>query len=174
MVVKHSSPRNCFRHRGATSSGAGSPKPEGEGVVADGEASTPGKESGRGFCEIQWPWWRGSTDSASKSSKSKVNLISLLIYLKSLLISLPITTSINVQCVYYYKYFFFIDRNHLRNPNRNSFWTTLEKLSNVLVSWFGLLVSTRLFILSPTTSRITYTIYVYTYKFQIMYIPTYI
>ncbi|XP_049884642.1 voltage-gated potassium channel subunit beta-1 isoform X3 [Pectinophora gossypiella] len=32
-------------------SGAGSPKPEGEG--AEGEASTPGKESGRAFCEIQ-------------------------------------------------------------------------------------------------------------------------
>lgn len=56
--------------RGATTSGAGSPKPEGE--AAEVEASTPGKESGRGFCEIQWPWWRGSTDSASKSSKSKV------------------------------------------------------------------------------------------------------
>ncbi|XP_072930474.1 voltage-gated potassium channel subunit beta-2 isoform X2 [Epargyreus clarus] len=33
---------------GASTSAAGSPKPEG-----DDEASTPGKESGRGFCEIQ-------------------------------------------------------------------------------------------------------------------------
>ncbi|XP_063837452.1 voltage-gated potassium channel subunit beta-2 isoform X2 [Ostrinia nubilalis] len=32
-------------------SGTGSPKPEGEG--AEGEASTPGKETGRAFCEIQ-------------------------------------------------------------------------------------------------------------------------
>ncbi|CAH0578198.1 unnamed protein product [Chrysodeixis includens] len=36
---------------GATTSGTGSPKPEGE--AAEVEASTPGKESGRGFCEIQ-------------------------------------------------------------------------------------------------------------------------
>ncbi|KAL0852042.1 hypothetical protein ABMA28_000299 [Loxostege sticticalis] len=36
---------------GATTSGTGSPKPEGE--VAEGEASTPGKETGRAFCEIQ-------------------------------------------------------------------------------------------------------------------------
>ncbi|XP_061704063.1 voltage-gated potassium channel subunit beta-2 isoform X3 [Cydia pomonella] len=35
---------------GATS-GTGSPKPEGEAI--EGEASTPGKEPGRGFCEIQ-------------------------------------------------------------------------------------------------------------------------
>ncbi|XP_075991491.1 potassium voltage-gated channel subfamily A regulatory beta subunit hyperkinetic isoform X4 [Anticarsia gemmatalis] len=37
---------------GATTSGAGSPKPEGE-AAGEGEASTPGKESGRAFCEIQ-------------------------------------------------------------------------------------------------------------------------
>ncbi|XP_073954181.1 potassium voltage-gated channel subfamily A regulatory beta subunit hyperkinetic isoform X1 [Choristoneura fumiferana] len=36
---------------GATTSGAGSPKPEGD--VLEGEPSTPGKEPGRGFCEIQ-------------------------------------------------------------------------------------------------------------------------
>lgn len=57
---------------GASTSGAGSPKAEGD--VVEAEASTPAKESGRGFCEIQWPWWRGSTESASKSSKSKVEL----------------------------------------------------------------------------------------------------
>lgn len=65
--------------RGATASGSGSPKPEGEAAV-EGDASTPTKESGRGFCEIQWPWWRGSTDSASKSSKSKVNFSTLIIF----------------------------------------------------------------------------------------------
>ncbi|XP_068625577.1 voltage-gated potassium channel subunit beta-2 isoform X2 [Battus philenor] len=37
---------------GATASGSGSPKPEGE-VTVEGEASTPAKESGRAFCEIQ-------------------------------------------------------------------------------------------------------------------------
>ncbi|CAH2985434.1 unnamed protein product [Chilo suppressalis] len=37
---------------GATTSGTGSPKPDGENA-GDGEASTPGKESGRAFCEIQ-------------------------------------------------------------------------------------------------------------------------
>ncbi|XP_047040708.1 uncharacterized protein LOC124645021 isoform X2 [Helicoverpa zea] len=36
---------------GATTSGTGSPKPEGD--VVEAEASTPGKEPGRGFCEIQ-------------------------------------------------------------------------------------------------------------------------
>ncbi|XP_022832822.1 voltage-gated potassium channel subunit beta-1 [Spodoptera litura] len=36
---------------GATTSGTGSPKPEGD--VVDAEASTPSKEPGRGFCEIQ-------------------------------------------------------------------------------------------------------------------------
>ncbi|KAJ8737535.1 hypothetical protein PYW08_000130 [Mythimna loreyi] len=36
---------------GATISGTGSPKPEGE--IAEADASTPGKEPGRGFCEIQ-------------------------------------------------------------------------------------------------------------------------
>lgn len=40
-----------FYNRGATTSGTGSPKPEGE--IAEAEASTPGKEPGRGFCEIQ-------------------------------------------------------------------------------------------------------------------------
>ncbi|XP_031767320.1 voltage-gated potassium channel subunit beta-2 isoform X11 [Galleria mellonella] len=37
---------------GAMTSGTGSPKPEGDNA-AEGEASTPGKESGRAFCEIQ-------------------------------------------------------------------------------------------------------------------------
>ncbi|XP_045458312.1 voltage-gated potassium channel subunit beta-2 [Melitaea cinxia] len=36
---------------GASTSGAGSPKAEGD--VVEAEASTPAKESGRGFCEIQ-------------------------------------------------------------------------------------------------------------------------
>ncbi|XP_028032939.1 voltage-gated potassium channel subunit beta-2 isoform X1 [Bombyx mandarina] len=36
---------------GATTSGAGSPKPE--EVACEGEASTPAKESGRAFCDIQ-------------------------------------------------------------------------------------------------------------------------
>ncbi|XP_032527522.1 voltage-gated potassium channel subunit beta-3 isoform X2 [Danaus plexippus] len=36
---------------GASTSGAGTPKPEGE--AAEAEASSPTKESGRGFCEIQ-------------------------------------------------------------------------------------------------------------------------
>nr|XP_034839541.1 voltage-gated potassium channel subunit beta-1 isoform X1 [Maniola hyperantus] len=36
---------------GASTSGAGTPKPEGD--AAEGEASTPAKETGRGFCEIQ-------------------------------------------------------------------------------------------------------------------------
>lgn len=40
-----------FVIRGATTSGTGSPKPEGD--VVDPEASTPSKEPGRGFCEIQ-------------------------------------------------------------------------------------------------------------------------
>ena len=76
-----------YSNRGATTSGTGSPKPEGE--IAEAEASTPGKEPGRGFCEIQWPWWRGSTDSASKSSRSKViifycivNSILLILYMR--------------------------------------------------------------------------------------------
>ncbi|XP_060809705.1 voltage-gated potassium channel subunit beta-2 isoform X2 [Amyelois transitella] len=37
---------------GATTSGTGSPKPEGDNAV-EGESATPGKESGRAFCEIQ-------------------------------------------------------------------------------------------------------------------------
>ncbi|XP_014366490.1 voltage-gated potassium channel subunit beta-2 isoform X1 [Papilio machaon] len=37
---------------GGAASGAGTPKPEGE-ASAEGEASTPAKESGRSFCDIQ-------------------------------------------------------------------------------------------------------------------------